>query len=211
MTEHFAFKESFGDGGAVADDEGTGVDGALAMEGSGGEFFAGTGGSADEGDAVMGADAADHGEHGEHLGAIADHAFKAMGLDEGGFETGGFEAFVEFVDELADAGAEVGDIEGFGEVVAGTAADGFDGGFGGVVDGEEEDVGRGSEEEDFFQELEAGAAGEHEVEDDDLGALGVYDAHGVVAVGGREDADAEGGEGIGEEFEREGIVVDGED
>jgi len=118
---------------------------------------------------------------------------------------------VEFVDELADAGAEVGDVEGFGEVVTGTAADGLDGGFGGVVAGEEEDVGRGGEEEDFFQELEAGAAGEHEVEDDDLGAFGEDDAHGVVAVGGREDADAEGSEGIRKEFEREGIVIDGED
>jgi len=90
MTEHFAFKESFGDGGAVTDDEGTGVDGALAMEGSGGEFFSGAGGSADEGDAIVGADATDHGEHGEHGGTVADHAFKTMGFNEGGFEAGGF-------------------------------------------------------------------------------------------------------------------------
>lgn len=76
--------------------------------------------------------------------------------------------------------------------------------------GEEEDVGRGSYEKDFFCEFEAGASGEHEIEDDDLGSMGVDEAHGVVAIGGGENADAEGGEGIGEEFEREGIVVDGE-
>ena len=211
MAEHLTFKEGFGDGGAVTNDEGPGVDGALAMEGGGGEFFAGAGGSADEGDAVMGADAADHGEHFEHLGGVSDHAFEAMGLDEGGFEAGGFETFLKFAEELANAGAEVGDVKWFGEVVAGAAADGFDGGFGGVVAGEEEDVGGGGEEENFLGELEAGAAGEHEIEDDDLGAFGVDEAHGVVAIGGGEDAGAEGGEGVGEEFERERIVVDGED
>lgn len=211
MAEHFAFEERFGDGGAVADDEGSGVDGALAVEGGGGEFFSGAGGSADEGDAVVGGDAADHGEHGEHLGAVADHAFEAMGLDEGRFEAGGFQAFLEFVEQLADAGAEVGDLDGFGEVVAGTAADGFDGGFRGVVPGEEEDVGGGSKAENFFGEFEAGAAGEHEIEDDDLGAFGLNEPHGLVTARGGEDADAEGGEGVGEEFERERIVVDGED
>ncbi len=211
MAEHFAFKERFGDGGTVTDDEGSGVDGALAMEGGGSEFFAGAGGTADEGDAVVGRDAADHGEHFEHLGPVADHAFEAMGLDEGGFEAGGFKAFLKFVEELADASAEVSDLEGFGEIVAGAASDGFDGGFGGVMAGEEEDVGGGSEAEDFFGEFEAGAAGEHEIEDDDLGAMGVDEAHGVVTVGGGEEADAERGEGVGEEFERERIVVDGED
>lgn len=114
VAEHFAFEERFGDGGAVADDEGTGVDGALAMECGGGEFFAGAGGSADEGDAIVGGDAADHGEHFEHLGAVADHAFEAMGLGEGGFEASGFEAFLEFVEELANASAEVSDVERFG-------------------------------------------------------------------------------------------------
>ena len=211
MAEHLTFKEGFGDGGAVTNDEGPGVDGALAMEGGGGEFFAGAGGSADEGDAVVGADAADHGEHFEHLGGVSDHAFEAMGVDEGSFEAGGFEAILGLVEELADAGAEVGNVEWFGEVVAGTAADGFDGGFRGVVAGEEENVGRGGEAEDIFGKLEAGAAGEDEIEDDDLGAFGVDEAHGVVAIGGREDAGAEGGEGVGEEFERERIVVDGED
>ena len=65
--------------------------------------------------------------------------------------------------------------------------------------------------EDLFGEFEAGAAGEHEIEDDDLGAFGVNDLHGRVRIRGGEDADGEGAEGVGEEFEREGIVVDGED
>jgi hypothetical protein len=134
-----------------------------------------------------------------------------MGADEFGFEAGGVEAFLEVVEELADAGAEGGDLDGLGEIVAGAAADGFDGGFGGVVAGEEEDVGGGGVLEDLFGEFEAGAAGEHEIEDDDLRALGVDELHGGVGVGGGEDADGEGAEGVREELKREGIVVDGED
>lgn len=211
VAEHLAFKERFGDGGAVADDKGAGGDGGLAMEGGGGEFLTGAGGAADEGHAEVGADAADHGEEFEHLSAVADHAFKAVGADEFGFEASGVDALLEVFEELADAGAKGGDLNGLGEIVAGAAADGFDGGFGGVVAGEEEDVGGGGVLEDFLSEFEAGAAGEHEVEDDDLGAFGVDDLHGRVRIEGGEDTNGKGAEGVREEFEREGVVVDGED
>jgi hypothetical protein len=134
-----------------------------------------------------------------------------MGADEFGFEARGVEALLEIVEELRDAGAEGRDLNGFGEIVASAAANGFDGRFRGVVTGEEEDVGGGGVFEDLFGEFEAGAAGEHEIEDDDLGALGVDELHGRVGVGSGDDADFEWTEGVGEEFEREGIVVDGED
>lgn len=181
------------------------------MKGGGGEFLAGAGGAADEGDAEVGADATDHGEELQHLGAVADHAFKAMGADEFGFEASGVETLLEVVEKLANAGAKGGDLDGFGEVVAGAAADGFDGGFGGVVTGEKKNVGGGGVLEDLSCEFEAGAAGEHEIEDDDLGAFGVDDLHGRIGMRRGEDAGGEGAEGVREEFEREGVVVDGED
>lgn len=76
---------------------------------------------------------------------------------------------------------------------------------------EQEDVGGGGVFKDLFGKFEAGAAGEHEIEDDDLGAFGVDELHGRVGVGRGEDAYFEGAQGVGEEFERQRIVVDGKD
>jgi hypothetical protein len=134
-----------------------------------------------------------------------------MGVDEFGFEARGLKALLEVVEEAADAGAEGGDLDGFGEVVAGPEADGLDGGLRGVVAGQEKDVGGGGSGEDFACEREAGAAGEEEVEDDNGGAFGEDGGHGFVGVGGREDADGQGTERVGEEFAGERVIVHGED
>jgi hypothetical protein len=77
--------------------------------------------------------------------------------------------------------------------------------------GEEKDVGGGSDGEDFARQFEAGPAREEKIEDDDGRAFGEDGFHGFIRVGGREDADGQGKERIGEEFAGERVIVHGED
>lgn len=138
-----------------------------------------------------------------------------VGAESLDFGEGAFELLFEESDaeEGFDASAEFDAVDGFGEEVVGA---GFDGAF------DVADFGEGGDHDDgdvacvgcffeFFAELEAGHAGHHDVEEDEVGGALFDGAEGVEAVGGGADGAAEFFEVGLEEFEILFVVVDDED
>lgn len=123
-------------------------------------------------------------------GAQFDFAAGAADLAEGGVDfeiadaDGGGMGIVLAADECADAGKELGEFEGFDEVVVGTEIEAPDAVLGGVASGEDEDVAGGVRGAQGFEDGEAVDLGEHEVEDDDIVLSGAGEAESVFAVAG---------------------------
>ncbi len=128
------------------------------------------------------------------------------GEGEDGLGAGGAAA-----EEGADAGGEFGEGEGFDEVVAGAQVEAEDAVFDGVAGGEEEDGGGEAAAADGGEDFEAGAAGEHDVEDDEVEGLGVELEEGFFAGGGERDGVGLGFEAFAEGAGDFGFVFDYED
>ncbi|MCG3148042.1 MAG: hypothetical protein PCFJNLEI_01484 [Verrucomicrobiae bacterium] len=214
VTKEFAFKEGFGDGGAVDDDEGLVGPVAVLVDGAGNEFLAGAGFAADEdGDRLVG-DAADFFVDALHGPAVADDGLAGRG---GGakFDGGGHAALA--VNGFDNEGDEVGCGERFEDVFVGAEFGGFDGGLGRVMRGHEDDREARLGDMKFANQgqtglgVGAGRAGELEVGEDDV--------EFVLPGGGEAGGGVAGSlDGVAVEFERPfegtgetGVVVNDED
>ena len=72
----------------------------------------------------------------------------------------------------AKAVAELYAREGFVEVIAGAFANGFDGRFGAVMRGHEDDIYGGAMRTMRVEDVHAGDGGHHQIEEDDVGPAG---------------------------------------
>ena len=98
----------------------------------------------------------------------------------------------------ADAGNHLIQREGLGHVVVAAGTQAGDLVFGGVLRGEEEDGDGASELAQAAGHLEAVHAGHHDVEDNQIGRLGVGLLEGVAAVTGGDDLKTGEAQGSGE-------------
>ncbi len=148
--------------------------------------------------------AADAREEAAHGRAGADHAFEL------GFVAGGLAAARVF-DEAADALAQERQADGLLEIIGRALADGFDGGFGGVVRGHQDDIDGGLELDDAAEHFEAGHLRHDEVGEDELRPDAADEVEGFGGTRRGVDRDAFAGERGGEQFEAAGIVVEDDD
>lgn len=183
VAEEFAFKEGFDDGGTVEGNEWSGGGGAKLVEGFGDQLFAGSGGAGDEQGAVVRGDALNLGIELPHGRAVADHAGEDGLVGQRAFEFLGAEAGAVAGEQGFEACTEDVGREGLIEVVGGAFADGFDGGFRGVVSGGEDDVDGRVELDDTFEELHAGESGHDEIGEDDVGVVVEDELEALLGIG----------------------------
>ena len=107
MPEQLAFEEGFDDRGAVAYGKAAVGDRTKGVQSLGGQFLSGSGSAADQGDAVMGGDAADAGEDIQHEWTAADHAVETTGFQKTFIQGEGFvpqagmmEQFLKFLPKV---------------------------------------------------------------------------------------------------------------
>ena len=98
----------------------------------------------------------------------------------------------------ADAGDHLVEGEGLGDVVITASTQAGDLVFGGVLRGEEENGNGASELTQTAGDFEAVHAGHHDVEDNQIGGLGVGLLEGVAAVAGGDDLETGEAQGGGE-------------
>ena len=146
-----------------------------------------------------------------HGGRVADEVAHAGAGAEAVAEEAGFDVEGAALGGAIEGGGELFEGEGLGEVVAGAGAHGFDGGVDGGEGGHDDDDGLGMVGVDVFEQREAAAAGELEVEQEDIdGAVLEGEAGGGDGVGGL-GGEAEAGGDLGAGVADGGIVVDDQD
>ena len=197
VAEEFAFEEIFGDGVTIDGDEGLIFLGGALVDGFGDEFFTGARFAEDEDWGGGGGDFADEGEDGLHLGGRADDIFER---GEGGRFLEGEEFLFEEIEgeRASEDEGEFIEVDGFGEEIVGTGADGLEGGgFFGLAGGDDNFDG-GIDGEEFGEEGEAfgggiGGGREAEIEENEAGLMGGESGESGDGIVGEED-----GIGIGE-------------
>ena len=211
MAEEGGFEEVGGDGSGVDGNERLVAAGGVGVKGFGDEFFAGAGLALNEDGGAAGGYLGDEVEEAEHGFGFADDVLEVVALLEGSLE----------VDDLlfglvaGDGGADVGEeflvVPGLLDEVFGTGADGVDDVAYGAVGRDHDDGELRVHLDDAGEEVDAGLAGEGEVEEEEVV---------LIAGEGFEAGGAVDREGDGEAFEGEkgvegladgGFVVDDED
>jgi hypothetical protein len=118
-----------------------------------------------------------------HFGRVADEVAQGGAGSEAVAEQAGFNVEGTTLGGVLEGVGEFLEGEGLGEIVAGTGAHGFDGGVDGGEGGHDDDDGLGMLGVDVFEEREAAAPGDFEVEQKDV--------DGAVLEG-----EARGGDGV---------------
>ena len=193
VAEELAFDEGGDERAAIDGDEGLGSVGAVVVDGAGDELLAGAGLAEDEdgvgGEGDLGEDAVEL----LHGGRAADEVTHADAGAEAFAEQAGLVVEGAAVGGAFEGGGEVFEGEGLGEIVARAGAHGFDGGADGGEGGHDDDDCLWVVGVDLVEQGEAAAAGELEVEEDEVDlAVGEDVARGGEGVGGL-GKEAEGG------------------
>jgi len=137
---------------------------------------------------------------GDAAGGCVD--FEVFDLEEGVLHV------VLAADEGADAGFELCEDAGFGDVVVGAGIEAADAVFGFILGGEDEDVGRDALGAEFAEKGEAVHVGKTEVEDDDFVLPGKCEAVAAGGVFGDIDGEARFFEDCGDKLLDGGVVLD---
>jgi hypothetical protein len=185
VAEEFGFEKGFGEGAAIDGDEGVELASAVKVEGFGDEFLSGATFTEYEDGAIGIGDAFYEFEHVLHAGGLSDDLAELVFTFELFAEVDVFGDGVVIGEGSLDAVEEVVDLEGFFEVVVGSAFHGADGGFDGAEGRHHDDYGGRVEGSGFTEDIEALGAGfiEVEIADDQFGADGFDRFEGGVSVG----------------------------
>ena len=146
-----------------------------------------------------------------HGGRVADEVAHAGAGAEAVAEEAGFDVERAALGGALEGGGELFEGEGLGEIVAGTDAHGLDCGVDGGEGGHDDDDGLGMLDADVFEQREAAAAGDLEVEQEDVdGAVREGEAGGGDGLCGLGD-EAEAGGDLGAGVADGAVVVDDQD
>ena len=166
------------------------------MDGARDEFLAGTAFAEDE-DGVGGVrDLREDAVELFHLGRVADEGAASLLVAQTFAKVAAFEVEVAALGGAFEDGAEFFEREGFGEVVFGAEAHGFDGVGDGGRGGHDDDGGIGVEGFDVFEQRESatgdgsGDAGGAQVHEDEIDLLVPDDGLGGAAFGGLDDGES---------------------
>ena len=211
VAEELGFDHGGDERAAVDGEEGLLGVGAVGVDGAGDELFAGAG-LADDEDGMGGA-----GDLGEdavellHGGGVADEVAHGGAGAEAVAEEAGFDVEGAALGGAFEGGGELFEGEGLGEIVAGADAHGFDCGVDAGEGGHDDDDGLRVAGADVFEQREAAAAGQLEVEQEDVdGVVGEGEAGGGDGVGGL-GGEAEAAGDLGAGVADRGVVVDDQD
>ncbi len=211
VAEEGGLEEVRGDGAGVDGDEGAVAAGGVLVDGFGDELFAGAGLALNEDGGTAGGDLGYGVEEAEHGLGLADDVFKVVALLEDALELDDLGFRLVAGDGGADIGEEFFVVPGLLDEVFGAGADGVDDVVDGAEGGDHDDRQLGVHGGDAGEEIDAGLAGEGEVEEEEIEVVAGEDVEALGAVGGHGDVEAfedeEGFEGLADA----GLIVNDED